>query len=176
MFQFCPLYFFYFPLPFQSCDLMSHGPSPDLSHDFHHMTILYCSYLLLSCSLLSTLLGDIIVLPTIILPSPLSPLIVLLPIVLQDPLFISLGRLVMVAASVVYKLYLYHRRGLKPDLVYLSKYCCFHQPLYMPTSCLFGSSQGPLRLSLQTSSSLQDIHLGKPLQGTTIIIKGASPL
>ena len=35
-----PPLFFYFPLPFQLCNLMSHGPSPDLSHDFHHMTTL----------------------------------------------------------------------------------------------------------------------------------------
>jgi len=35
-----PIYFSIFPLPFQSCDLMSHGLSPDLSPDFHHMTAL----------------------------------------------------------------------------------------------------------------------------------------
>ena len=46
-----------------------------------------------------------------------SPAIVFIPIVPRALLFISLGHLVMVAASVVYKPCLYHRRGLKPDLV-----------------------------------------------------------
>ena len=35
-----PPFIFPFLLPFQSHDLMSHGPSPDLSPDFHHMTTL----------------------------------------------------------------------------------------------------------------------------------------
>ena len=41
----------------------------------------------------------------------------LVPIVPGALLFVSLGHLVMVAALVVYKPSLYHRRGLKPDLV-----------------------------------------------------------
>jgi len=50
--------------------------------------------------------------------SPLfSLVIVFVPIVLRALLSVSLGHLVMVAASVVYKPSLYHRRGLKPDLV-----------------------------------------------------------
>jgi len=43
--------------------------------------------------------------------------IVLVSIVPRALLFVSLGHLVMVAALVVYKPCLYHRRGLKPDLV-----------------------------------------------------------
>ena len=35
-----PILFHIFLLPFQSHDLMSHGPSPDLSPEFHHMTVL----------------------------------------------------------------------------------------------------------------------------------------
>jgi len=84
-----------------------------------------------------------------------------------------------VAASVVYKPCLYHREGLKPDLVYQSKCCCLHQLSCVPSSSStfypFGLSQGHLRLYLQTLSSPQDICLGT-LQGTTIIIKGTSPL
>ena len=51
--------------------------------------------------------------------SPLFSLaIVLVLIVPRVPLFVLLGHLVMVAALVVYKPCLYHRRGLKPDLVF----------------------------------------------------------
>jgi len=114
MFQFCPLLFFsIFPLPFQS-----HGLSPDLSPDFHHMTALIVLTFLLSHNLLSASLGDAIVLLTIVLFHHCSPLLFLLSIVPQDPLFALLECLVMVAASVVYKPCLYHRRGLKPDLVF----------------------------------------------------------
>ena len=105
--------------------------------------------------------------------------IVFVPIVPRALLSVSLGRLVRVAASVVYKPSLYCRRGLKPNLVYQSKCCCSYQtcvPSSLPTSYLFGSSQDPLRLSLQTLSSPQDIHLGTSPQGTTVITKGASPL
>jgi len=47
-----------------------------------------------------------------------SLVIVFIPIVLRVLLFVLLGHLVMVAASVVYKPCLYCRRGLKPDLVF----------------------------------------------------------
>jgi len=105
--------------------------------------------------------------------------IVFVPIVPRALLSVSLGRLVRVAASVVYKPSLYCRRGLKPNLVYQSKCCCSYQtcvPLSSSISSSFGSSQGLLRLSLQTPFLLQDVCLGIPLQGTTVITKGASPL
>jgi len=119
----------------------------------------------------------------------LSRLLFTFPIVLAllflTPLFSKsivrlLRTLSQVAASVVYKLACIVERGLKPDLVFLSKCCCFHQlscvPSSSPISFLFGSSQSPLRLSLPISSSLQDVRLETPLQGTTVITKGASPL
>ena len=181
-----PPFFFFFSLPFFShmtlCYLISHLTLvtwPDdhltpLSHDLP-----YCSYRLLFYSPLSTIYGDPIVSGPIV-SSPIVPLaIVLVSIVPRAPLFISLGHLVMVAASVVYKPSLYCRRGLKPDLVYQSKCCCSHQTCVLSPfsiSLPFGLSQGPLRLSLQTPSSPQDVPLGKPLQSTTIVIKDASPL
>ena len=144
------------------------------SHDFH-----YCSYCLLSHSPLSTLLGDaycstpLLFLFTIVSPYCLDP-------------YCSLGSIVrpfrmlsQVAALVVYKLYLYHRRGPKPNLIYQSKCYCFHQtcvPLSSFTSYLFGLSYDPLRLSLPILSSLQDVCLRSTLQGITVITKGASPL
>jgi len=88
----------------------------------------------------------------------------------------------MVAASVVYKPSLYHRRGLKPDLVFQSKCCCSPNPsCVLPSfpsiSSLFRSSQDPLRLSLVTLPFSQDIHLVElHLEAPTIVTKGASPL
>ena len=114
--------------------------------------------------------------------SPLfSLVIVFTPIVPRALLFVSLGHLVMVAASVVYKFSLYHRRGLKPDLVFQSKYCCSPNPscvlLSFPSILpLFGSSQDPLRLSLVIPPFSQDIHLVElHLKAPLIVTKGASP-
>jgi len=45
-----PHLFSYFPLPFQSRDLISHGLSLDLSPDFHHMTTLIVLTILLFIS------------------------------------------------------------------------------------------------------------------------------
>ena len=55
--------------------------------------------------------------------------IVFVSIVLRALLFILLGHLVMVAASVVYKPSLYCRRGLKPDLVFLIQVLLLSKPL-----------------------------------------------
>ena len=147
-----------------------------LCHMVHHLTchltfitwLPYCSDCLIVHSPLSTLIGDAYCSTSYCLGSYCSPGSIVRP----------LRMLSQVAASVVYKPCLYCRGGLKPDLVYQSKCCCsyqIHVPLSSFTSFLFGSSQGPLRLFLQTPSSPQDVRLGT-LQGTTVITKGASPL
>ena len=179
IFWFCPHFIFYSPLPFQSRDLMSHGLSPDLSPDFHHMITPYCSDCFIVHSPLSASLGDTYCSTHYCSPSPLFPPYCLGPHCSLGPIVHPFRTLSQVAASVVYKPCLYHRRGLKPDLVYQSKCCCSHQtcvPLSSFTSYPFGSSQGHLRLYLLTLSSLQDICLKTPLQGTIVITKGVSPL
>jgi len=166
------------------CHLISHltlvtWPDDYLTFQSHDHP--YCSHFLLSYSPLSAIYGDLIV----------SGPIVLLPIVLscyclclhcpRALLFISLGHLVMVAASVVYKPSLYHRRGLKPDLVSQSKCCCSYQscvlPSFLSISSLFGLSQDPLKLSLVTLPFSQDICLVElHLKAPPVVTKGASPL
>ena len=139
--RFYPPFYFFSTLPFQSHDLTSHGPSPDLSPDFHHMTTIIV--LTVHCS---------IVLPTYCSRSPLSLPHCSWPHCSPKAIVRLLRTLSQVAASGVYKLACIIERGLKPDLVFLSKCCCFHQlncvPSSSPTSFLFGSSQSPLRLFL----------------------------
>jgi len=156
-----------------------------LCHMVHHLTCHltfttwppYCSdHLIVHKPIVHLVRGCLLFHPFIVLPSPLfCPYCLSLYCPLR-PIVRPFRTLSQVAASVVYKPCLYHRRGLKPDLVYQSKCCCFHQLSCVPSSSsisyLFGSSQDPLRLSLQTPSSPQDVHLGNPLQGTTIITKG----
>jgi len=158
-----------------------------LCHMVHHLTChltfitwpSYCSDRLIVHSPLSVSLGDAYCSASYCSLSPLFPLIVLVPHCSLGPIVRPFRMLSQVAASVVYKPCLYRRGGLKPDLVYQSKCCCSYQtcvPLSFSISSPFGSSQGLLRLSLQTPLLLQDVCLGTPLQGTTIITKGASPL
>jgi len=141
----------------------------------------YCSdHLIVHKPIVCLVRGRLLFHPLIVLPSPLfCPYCLSLYCPLR-PIVHPFRMLSQVAALVVYKPCLYCRRGLKPDLVYQSKCCCFHQLSCVPSSLsisyLFGSSQDPLRLSLQTPSSPQDIRLGNPLQGTTVITKGVSPL
>ena len=65
-----PIFLFFSTLPFQSRDLTSHGPPPDQSPDFHHVTtLLFC----MSIVLTTLLSWTTIVPPFIVSPSPLSP-------------------------------------------------------------------------------------------------------
>ena len=121
---FCPHFIFYFPLPLCHMTSLSPDRSPDLRHltgrspDLLSYDLPYCSHRLLSYSLLSAIYGNLIVL-RLLSYLPLFPLLIVsIPIVPESLLFAQLGHLVMVAASVVYKPSLYHRRGLKPDLVF----------------------------------------------------------
>ena len=116
---------FSFSLPFTSHNLLSPDLSPDPCHltewssDLsYHMTTFYCShpYCLVAYCLPS--METLLSLGLLFCLSLFCFAIVFVLIVPRALLFILLGHLVMVAASVVYKLCLYHRRGLKPDLVF----------------------------------------------------------
>jgi len=158
-----------------------------LCHMVHHLTchlnfitwLSYCSNHLIVRSPLSALIGNAYCSTSYCSPFTIVLILLSWPHCSPETIVCPFRMLSQVAASVVYKPCLYRRRGLKPDLVYQSKCCCSHQtcvPSSSSISYLFGSSQDPLRLSLQTPSSPQDISLGIPLQGTTIITKGVSPL
>jgi len=112
-----PIYFLIFPY------LFSHMT---LCHMVHHLTChltfitwpSYCSDHLIVHSPLSASLGDAYC-STFYCPlSPLSPPYCLDPHCSLGPIVCPFWMLSQVAASVVYKPCLYHRGGLKPDLVY----------------------------------------------------------
>jgi len=124
MIQFCPHFIFLSFLTFFShmtlCHLISHltlvtWPDDHLTFQPHDHS--YHSHLLLSYSPLSAIYGDLIVSGSIVLLPIVLSCCCLVSIVPRALLFVSLGHLVMVAALVVYKPSLYHKRGLKPDLV-----------------------------------------------------------
>jgi len=173
-----PPFCFLFPSPLFSHMTLCHK----VRHLTCHLTLSHdclLFWLVIVHNPLSTLLGDTYCSTLIVPLSPLFCPYCLGPYSSLGPIVHPFWMLSQVAASVVYKPCLYRRRGLKPDLVYQSKCCCSHQTcvlLSSSISSLFGSSQDPLRLSLQTLSSLQDVCLGIPLQSTTIITKGVSPL
>jgi len=146
-----PHFNFLFTLPFQSYDFLSHGLSPDQSPDFHHMTTLF--WLFIIHKAIVRLIRECLLFYLSIVLLAYCPVLLSWPLLFQRPIVRLFWTLSQVAASVVYKPTCIVERGLKPDLVFQSKCCCSSNLFCVPFSSLsisspFGSSQGPLRLSL----------------------------
>jgi len=116
------------------------------------------------------LLFTFLIVPALLYLTPLS----------SRPIVRLLRTLSQVAASVVYKPACIVERGLKPDLVFQSKCCCFSNLFHVPFSFFsisfpFGSSLNPLE-TRPSSSYSKDVRLRETLSTTIDVIKGVSPL